>query len=100
MDHRQPARLYRLLRALSADDLDRQELNAALKTVFRKATVNYPDGTLDLEWTHGGGDCSIPFMAPTAWGAEGTREPSNRPVPKETHAPVRRRLKRRSAPAV
>lgn len=55
-------RAVRLLGALR-EPLDRGAANTALRALFRSAVVNYLDGTLDLEWTHGG-ECSVPFAMP------------------------------------
>ena len=34
--------------------------NGALRGIFRRAVINWPQGTVDLEWTHGG-LCVIPY---------------------------------------
>ena len=34
--------------------------NAALRGIFKRAVINWPQGTIDLEWTHGG-LCIVPY---------------------------------------
>jgi hypothetical protein len=45
--------------------------NAALRGIFKRAVINWPQGTIDLEWTHGG-VCSIPYALSQA----ATRSPN------------------------
>ncbi|KEZ00051.1 recombinase [Sphingomonas sp. BHC-A] len=41
-------------------DLDRVAANAALRGIFKRAIINWPAGTIDLEW-HVGGLCRVTF---------------------------------------
>jgi DNA invertase Pin-like site-specific DNA recombinase len=63
-DHREvmmgPLVGSRIGRALSAlrpaegAELDRKEINLALRALFSRAVINWPEGTIDLEWQLGG----------------------------------------------
>jgi DNA invertase Pin-like site-specific DNA recombinase len=57
------SRIARALEALQPTDGPMQPAiaNAALRGIFRKAVINWPEGTVELEWTHGG-VCRVPFM--------------------------------------
>lgn len=51
------SRIERAVAALQiAEDgnLDRQEANVALRGLFKRAVINWPEGTVDLEWNTGG----------------------------------------------
>jgi DNA invertase Pin-like site-specific DNA recombinase len=56
------SRIARALKALQPTDGHMQPAvaNAALRGIFKRAVVNWPEGTVDLEWTHGG-LCVIPY---------------------------------------
>lgn len=56
-------RVERLLEALKRPS-DAGTINAAMRAVFSRATVNYSDGLIELEWTHGG-TCDLPFALPS-----------------------------------
>ena len=38
-----------------------ENINRALRSVFRRATIDYPNGLIELEWMHGG-EANIPFV--------------------------------------
>jgi DNA invertase Pin-like site-specific DNA recombinase len=40
--------------ASPAETIDRAALNAALRGIFTEAVINYPNGSIDFRWTHGG----------------------------------------------
>lgn len=42
------------LHETEAGELDRAAANAALRTIFDRAVINYPEGTIDLVWKAGG----------------------------------------------
>jgi tRNA isopentenyl-2-thiomethyl-A-37 hydroxylase MiaE len=48
------SRVARALEALTAKHIDRHAVNLALRSVFKRAVINWPNGSIDLEWTHGG----------------------------------------------
>ena len=48
------SRVARALDALTVEDIDRHAINLALRSVFKRAVINWPTGCVDLEWTHGG----------------------------------------------
>lgn len=56
------ARIARVLEALQPADGPMQPsvANAALRGIFKRAVINWPQGTVDLEWTHGG-LCVVPY---------------------------------------
>jgi DNA invertase Pin-like site-specific DNA recombinase len=57
------SRVARAVAALQpADDaeLDRKEINLALRGLFKRAVINWPAGTIDLEW-HVGGVCRVHY---------------------------------------
>ena len=57
------SRINRALAALqfAEDELpDRAEINLALRALFKRATINWPEGTIDLEW-HVGGTCRVHY---------------------------------------
>lgn len=60
------ARVTKAVAALQPTDgvLDRAEANLALRTIFKRAVINWPEGVIELEWTHGG-VCEVPY----AWVA-------------------------------
>lgn len=57
------SRIARALEALQPADgpMRPAVANAALRGIFKRAVINWPQGTVDLEWTHGG-VCVVPFM--------------------------------------
>ena len=59
------SRLARALEVLQPADRAMQPklVNAALRGIFKRATINWPEGTVDLEYTHGG-EFSVPFAMP------------------------------------
>jgi DNA invertase Pin-like site-specific DNA recombinase len=59
------SRITRALEALQPGEGPMQPalVNLALRGIFKRAVINWPQGTVDLEWTHGG-LCIVPFM----WG--------------------------------
>lgn len=60
------ARIARAVEALQPADgiIEPAVANAALRGIFKRAIINWPEGRIDLEWTHGG-VCSIMYaMAP------------------------------------
>lgn len=48
------ARVEKLRVALSQDPLDRAVINTALRGIFKRAVINWPNASIDFEWTHGG----------------------------------------------
>ncbi|UXC92686.1 recombinase family protein [Sphingobium sp. RSMS] len=57
------SRIERAINALQPSEggeLDRVEANAALRGIFKRATINWPAGTIDLEW-HVGGVCRVTY---------------------------------------
>jgi len=54
----------RIMRAVSAltpaasGEVDRSEINLALRGLFKRAVINWPENTVDFEW-HFGGVCSV-----------------------------------------
>lgn len=50
------ARADRAIAALQPQEgpLDRGEINRALKGLFKRAVINWPESVVSLEWTHGG----------------------------------------------
>ena len=55
----------RIARAIEAmrgpsDGLDRAEANRALRSLFVRAVINWPEGTIDLEWK-AGGSCRVHY---------------------------------------
>lgn len=57
------SRIERAIRALQAGEdgnMDRVEVNLALRGLFKKAIINWPEGTIDLEW-HVGGVCRVKY---------------------------------------
>lgn len=55
------ARVAKVQAALAPDaPQDSAKLNTALRGIFKRAVINWPHGTIDLEWTHGG-VCSLPY---------------------------------------
>ena len=56
------SRIARALEALQPVDgpIQPAAVNAALRGIFKRAVINWPDGTIDLEWTHGG-LCEVPY---------------------------------------
>lgn len=60
-------RIQRLTEALEGS-FDAGATNQALRAVFRRVVVNYLDGLLEFEWTHGG-SCDVPFMWPSETAA-------------------------------
>lgn len=80
-DHREvmagPVVGSRIERALAAmtpaegSELDRAEVNLALRRIFKRAVINWPNGTIDLEWQLGG-TCRVHY----AWTG-GPWHPSN-----------------------
>lgn len=57
------SRITRALKALQPGEGPMQPalVNLALRGIFKRAVINWPRGTVDLEWTHGG-LCCVPFM--------------------------------------
>ncbi|OYY78966.1 MAG: hypothetical protein B7Y43_03565 [Sphingomonas sp. 28-62-20] len=43
------------------DNINRAALNAALRGIFTRAVINWSNGTVEFEWTHGG-TTELPFM--------------------------------------
>lgn len=41
--------------------IDRAALNAALRGIFKQAVINWPNGSIDFQWSHGG-VTELPFM--------------------------------------
>ncbi len=60
------ARIARAVKALrpAKGPMLPEVANAALRGIFKRAVINWPEGTVDLEWTHGG-VCVVPFMMRT-----------------------------------
>lgn len=57
------SRIGRALEALNGTegtDMNRAEVNLALRGLFKRAVVNWPEGTVDLEW-HVGGTCRVHY---------------------------------------
>jgi hypothetical protein len=56
------SRVARALQALQPAEGAMQPAvaNAALRGIFKRAVINWPEGTVDLEWTHGG-VCVVPY---------------------------------------
>ena len=57
------ARIERAIAALEVPEgaeLDRKEANLALRGLFKRAVINWPEGTVDLEW-HLGGVCRVHY---------------------------------------
>lgn len=56
------SRIARAIKALEVEEeeLDRQEANLALRGIFKRAVINWPEGTIDLEW-HVGGKCRVHY---------------------------------------
>jgi DNA invertase Pin-like site-specific DNA recombinase len=48
------SRIARAAAALEASELNRAEVNLALRGLFKRAVINWPRGTIDLEWSAGG----------------------------------------------
>ena len=51
------SRIEKALKALRVPDggsLDRGAANKAMRSIFKRVIINWPEATLDLEWTHGG----------------------------------------------
>lgn len=60
------SRIERLLGTLEpqeGDPLDVAAINAAMLTVFKRVTVDYPYGVLEFEWLHGG-SVELPYALP------------------------------------
>jgi DNA invertase Pin-like site-specific DNA recombinase len=66
------SRIERAALALKAAELDRAAANLALRGLFKRAVINWPRGTVDLEWT-AGGTCSVHY----AWVEHGEVAPAN-----------------------
>lgn len=58
-------RLFELEKKLKSDPVDISATNLALRTVLRCVVVDWRDGSLDLEWKHGG-TTSVTFDLPSA----------------------------------
>jgi DNA invertase Pin-like site-specific DNA recombinase len=54
------ARAIEALQPSEAGELDRAAANRALRAIFRRAVINWPRGSVDLEWTTGGA-CSVQY---------------------------------------
>jgi hypothetical protein len=57
------SRADRVLAAITVDReaLDHGEANLALRSVFKRATIDWPNGAIELEWTHGG-TCRVQYL--------------------------------------
>jgi DNA invertase Pin-like site-specific DNA recombinase len=59
------ARIERAVAALRPPEdgeLDRSEANRALRSLFNRAIINWPEGTIDLEWK-AGGTCRVHYTS-------------------------------------
>lgn len=54
------SRINRAIAALQAPELDRAEVNVALRALFKRAVINWPEGRVDLDWT-AGGTCHVHY---------------------------------------
>lgn len=45
-------------------------VNLALRSIFRRAVIDWEVGEIDLEWTHGG-TCSVPYSRFRKWSGPG-----------------------------
>lgn len=48
------------LQPVDGSELDRSEVNLALRGLFKRVVINWPDGTIDLDW-HVGGTCRVHY---------------------------------------
>lgn len=64
------ARLIGTLQGAEGDPLDLATINGALLLCFRRVIVDYPAGTLEFEWQHGG-SVELPYALPE--GLSGTQ---------------------------
>lgn len=57
------SRADRVLAAITVEReaLDHGEANLALRSVFKRATIDWPNGAIELEWTHGG-TCRVQYL--------------------------------------
>ena len=54
------ARIDRAVAALSAEEPDRQEINVALRALFKRVVINWTAASIDLDWI-AGGTCTIQY---------------------------------------
>jgi DNA invertase Pin-like site-specific DNA recombinase len=57
------ARIAKAIAALQPPEgevLDRAQANLGLRSLFKRAVINWPQGAIELEWTHGG-TCEVPY---------------------------------------
>jgi len=54
------ARAIAALQVPEGGELDRAEASLALRSIFKRAVINWPEGTIDLEWI-AGGSCRVHY---------------------------------------